>query len=189
MHTGSTRSQVQPCRGQTGIHKHAHTHTHICMTTQAHYGPWYLSATCAQTPLSLEIPATPQKAPLLVTLEKPPPDALNRLWSPGPPPRHPYSQPSVPTRRRRTPPGAGLEPAQRPRELEKASRPQLEGQRGPPPHASPGPAACLPSPTLGVPGAHRSLGRRTWVSRELEAEMGLSRDPGSAGLLGALLSK
>lgn len=28
MHTGSTRSQVQPCRGQTGIHKHAHTHTH-----------------------------------------------------------------------------------------------------------------------------------------------------------------
>lgn len=187
MHTGSTRSQVQPCRGQTGIHKHAHTH--IRMTTQAQYGPWYLSATCAQTPLSLEIPATPQKAPLRVTLEKPPPNALNRLWSPGPPPRHPYSQPSVPTRRRRTPPGAGLEPAQRPRELEKASMPQLEGQRGPPPHASPGPAACLPSPTLGVPGAHRSLGRRTWVSRELEAEMGLSRDPGSAGLFGALLSK
>ena len=46
-------SQVQSCRGQTGIHKHAHTHTHIRVTTQAQHGLWCPSATCPQTHPSL----------------------------------------------------------------------------------------------------------------------------------------
>lgn len=187
-------SQVQSCRGQTGIHKHAHTHKHIRVTTPAQHGLWCPSATCPQTHPSLPkslFPGYHKKATSSSACD--PGGAASRCSEPPlvvtPSPRHPYGQPSVPTRRRRSPHGAGLQSAQPPRAPTKAGRPQLAGHRRPRPRASPGPAALQPKPHPLCPRSARSLGRRTWVSQELEAEMGLLRYSGSAGLLGAPLNK
>lgn len=166
-------------------HTHMHTHTRtIWSPVPQHYLP-------TDSPLSLEIPATPQRrpAPLRVSLAKPTPDARNRFWPPGPPPCLPYSQPRLPTRRRRTPPGAGLESAQRPRELTGAGRPQLTGLRRLQHQASASPAACTQPLYHRRPRSARSLGPRTRVSRDVEATTRLFGDPSSAGLRGALHNK
>lgn len=117
-------------------------------------------------------PASPR-----VTLEKPPADSLNSFWSPGLPPLHPTGNAPLPTRRRRTPPGAGLESAQRPQELAKAGRPWLEGRRRPQPKEPSGPVAWSPC----CPGAHGRWGAQHGSPGSGRTRRGCFGDSGFAG--------
>ena len=164
MHTGSTRSLRCSPVGDKQVYTNMHTHTDIRMTTQAQYGPWYLSATCAQTHLSLEIPATPQKAPPRVILAKPPPDALNSLWSPGPSPLLSTLSPhqAAPDSAGSgfgtctTTPGAGEGEQAAARGAERASAPRVPGPCGLPPISHPRrprSAQVVGAQNVGFPGA------------------------------------
>ena len=192
MHTGSTHCPRCSPVGDKQVFTNMHTHTNIRVTTQAqHDGLWCPSATCPHTHPSLPkslFPGDHKKATSSSACD--PGVAASRCSEPPlfvtPSPLWPTLSPhqAAPVSNRTgfaictTTPGA-----------DEGGRPQLTGHRRPRPRASPGPAALQPKPHPRCPRSARSLGRRTWVSQELEAEMGLLRDSGSAGLLGAPLNK